>query len=72
MFGVNLILFFPIIFEDLLKNKQKNKAVIALVLFIITELLTLSRTCWVGVVIFVIFRFIFKENKNIKAILHKN
>lgn len=71
MFGVNLILFFPIIFEDLLKNKQKNKAVIALVLFIITELLTLSRTCWVGVVIFVIFRFIFKENKNIKAILMK-
>lgn len=71
IFGVNLLMFFPIIYEYLINENRKKTATLALALFIIVELLTLSRSCWIGVVIFILIRIILKDNKKIKDLLYK-
>lgn len=70
--GVNLLIFFPIIYEYILdKNNNKFISLATIALFVIVELLTLSRSCWVGVVAFIFFRIVCKDNKKIKDLLYK-
>ncbi|NLF46245.1 MAG: hypothetical protein GX581_09220 [Syntrophomonadaceae bacterium] len=57
VFGVNLLLFFPLVFE-LLYDRSKLKGYLAMVVFITIALLTASRAVWVGVVFYIFLRFI--------------
>ncbi len=57
VFGVNLVLFFPLVFE-LLYDRSKPKGYLAMAVFITIALLTASRAVWVGVVFYIFLRFI--------------
>lgn len=64
IFGVNLLLLFPIVFETTKKSKIKFMFV---VLFLIVGMLTLSRSVWLGIAIYVFIKFIFNGNLKFKA-----
>lgn len=69
--GVNLLIFFPVIYEYILNKNNKFISLLSMTLFVIVELLTLSRSCWVGVAIFIFLRIVCKDNKRIKDLLYK-
>lgn len=71
IFGINLLIFFPLIYDYLAEKNKGRLMYIALAFFIITEVLTLSRTCWIGLVLFIIFRIVFSGNKNTGDIIKK-
>lgn len=56
LFGVNLLLIFPLVFE-LVYGKSKKFGYIALALFITVAFLTASRAVWAGIVFYVLIRF---------------
>ena len=58
IFGVNLLLLFPLVFE-LLYDRKKYWGYLGLVLFIIVALLTASRAVWIGVLCYILLRFLF-------------
>ena len=71
LLGVNLFIFFPIIYEYLTVKKKDKLALFTLFLFIITELLTLSRSCWIGMLIFIFLRIILSNNNTVKDLIKK-
>lgn len=76
LFGVSLILIFPIIFEYLhnkYKDDKKRRSIpyILLILFSVVILLTLSRSCWFGLGIYILFRFILTKVNSLKELLIK-
>lgn len=64
LFGVNLLLFYPIIFEYYKINNKYGKIFFSLALFILVGFLTLSRTVWFGIVLFLISRIFFMKSKS--------
>lgn len=62
IFGVNLILFFPLVFE-FVKSFSNRKAYLLLLIFLFVAFMTLSRTCWLGMGIYLLLRFIFNKSK---------
>lgn len=64
IFGVNLLLLFPIVFETTKKSKIKF---IFMILFLVVGMLTLSRSVWFGIAIYVLIKFIFNGNLKFKA-----
>lgn len=63
LFGVNMLLCYPIIYSYL-KNKKRNKLMIlSLILFIFTVFLSLSRACWLGIVLFLFIAIFMEKNK---------
>lgn len=71
VFGVNLIIFFPIIYDYLLKNKKNKLAILSMIFFIVTLFLTLSRACWLGIVLFLFFRIILDQENTKKMMVRK-
>lgn len=69
VFGIGLLIIFPIIYDWSLKKGKHS--IVFLGLFILTELMTLSRTCWIGLVLFFLFRIVFSKNYNTKQLLKK-
>lgn len=71
LFGVNLLFIYPLVF-NYLKEKNKEKSLyFSLFLFIICTFLTLSRTCWLGIVVFVFLGIILEREKNKTSLLRK-
>lgn len=69
LFGINLIFIYPLVYNYYIK-KEKIKT-FSLVLFIACAFLTLSRTCWLGSVLFIFLEIILEREKTQKAILRK-
>lgn len=70
IFGVNLLMIFPLVFE-ILYDRRKSLGYLAMTIFIIVALLTASRAVWAGVLCYVLIRFfLFKQGwKKISVIL---
>ena len=71
LLGVNLIIFFPIIYEYLVNSEKSKLALTSLIFFILTVFLTLSRSCWVGIILFILFRVVLDKNKNKQELVKK-
>lgn len=68
VFGVGLIIIFPIVYEYINKI-SKIKANILLLLFIVIGLLTLSRTCWLGIGVYLVYKYVSYKKISYKRIL---
>lgn len=71
LFGISLILIYPLVYYYLKQNNKKNTLIVSLLLFIVCVFLTLSRACWLGIVLFIIIEIILKKSKTIGAIISK-
>lgn len=71
LLGENILIYFPIIYDYLIYTKKKTKATMCLILFFVVEIITLSRTCWIGMILFILFRLCFNKNMSIKSLLNK-
>ena len=69
LFGINLVFIYPLVYYYYSK-KEKIKT-FSLVLFITCAFLTLSRTCWLGIVLFIFLGIMLEREKTQKAILGK-
>lgn len=69
LFGINILFMYPIIYYYFRKNEKLQT--VSLILFIICTFLTLSRTCWFGIVLFIFFGIIMENKKTKKAIGRK-
>lgn len=67
VFGVNLLLIFPIVFEN---AKEKTKFIL-LILFLMVGLLTLSRSVWLAMGIYLLLRFVFNNDTKIKSVIFR-
>ena len=63
LLGINLLLLYPMIYM-LLKKDNKNKQ-------LIISFLTLSRTCWLGIVLFLFFGIMLENDKTKKSFKRK-
>lgn len=71
LFGINLLLIYPLVFM-LFKEKGKNRQLyISLILFIACAFLTLSRTCWLGIILFIFFAIVLENEKTKSSIIRK-
>lgn len=71
LFGINLIFIYSLIYYYL-KHKHREKEIIfSLILFIACAFLTLSRTCWLGIVLFLFLEIIMKREKNKSSLFRK-
>lgn len=71
LLGVNLILFFPLVFEYA-ETKGKNFLSMLLTgVFTIVMFLTLSRSCWLGVFLFILFKILFNYSKTKEKFIYK-
>ena len=71
LFGISMILIYPLV-ANYFKNKNlNNKYIISLILFIISVFICLSRSCWLGVFIYILFEIILKNNKTKKELISK-
>lgn len=71
LFGIGLLLIYPVVYNYYNKIKNKKLNNISLIVFILCTFLTLSRACWLGIALFIIIEVIFKKNKNLRDILKK-
>ena len=71
LFGINLIFIYPLIYYYLRNRKREKEIIFSLMLFIACSFLTLSRTCWLGIVLFVFFEIIMKREKNKTSLFRK-
>ncbi len=71
LFGIGILLIYPLVYNYYKKIKNKRLENISLILFILCTFLTLSRACWLGIALFLTLEVIFKKNKNLKDILKK-
>lgn len=65
LFGVNLVLIFPLAYE-LMSRRMKP---IGLIAFSVAIVLTLSRSAWLGLAVFLLLRFVFTRVKSPIALL---
>lgn len=71
LLGVNLILFFPLVFEYAETKGKKNLSMLLTGLFSIIIFLTLSRACWLGVFLFILLKILFNYSKTIEKFIYK-
>lgn len=71
LLGVNLILIYPIVYEYLSINKKIKMRIISLIMFILVIFLTLSRSCWLGLVIFILSRIVLYKPRRIIECFNK-
>lgn len=71
LFGISLLLIYPIVFYFYRYTNQIKKQIISLVLFILTVFLTLSRSCWLGIILFIFLGVLMDKDKTKKSILLK-
>ena len=71
LYGVNTLLIFPIAYQ-FFKEKNKNSIMyISLILFVICVFLSLSRACWVGIILFMLFGIFLENEKTQKSFYRK-
>lgn len=63
IFGINLLFLFPIVFEYVY-NRRKNIAFTLLILYVLVGFLTLSRSVWLGIVLYLVFKFVLSNKNN--------
>lgn len=71
LFGIGILLIYPLIYNYYKKIKNKKLENISLILFILCTFLILSRACWLGIAVFIVVEIIFKKNRDLKDILKK-
>lgn len=71
LFGISIILIYPIVYNYYKDKKENKKLIISLVIFIGCVFLTLSRACWLGIILFILFEIIMKKSNNVKSIFKK-
>ena len=71
LYGVNTLLIFPIVYQ-FFKEKNKNSIMyMSLILFVICVFLSLSRACWVGIILFMLFGIFLENEKTQKSFYRK-
>ncbi len=71
LFGISLILIYPIVYYFYRHTNQPKKQLISLFLFVITTFLTLSRSCWLGIVLFIFLGVLMENDKTKKSLALK-
>lgn len=71
LFGIGLLLIYPLVYNYYKGFKNRKLENISLILFVLCTFLTLSRACWLGIVVFLLAEIIFKNEKSLKVILKK-
>ena len=69
LLGINLLLLYPIIYLALKKKDKGFEVMFSLILFIGCTFLTLSRTAWLGIVLFIFFGILFERDRTKKSFL---
>lgn len=71
LFGVNMILIYPLIYNYYKWKNENKKLTISLVLFMGCVFLSLSRACWLGIVLFILFGIIMAREQSRQSICRK-
>ncbi len=71
LFGISMILIYPLVANYFKNKNRKNMYIISLILFIISVFICLSRACWLGIVLYILFEIVLKKNKTKKDLLAK-
>lgn len=72
LFGVNVLLIYPIAYGYLKKENKIFLMYVSLALFIICVFLSLSRSCWLGIILFMLFGIFLENEKNKNSIYRKS
>lgn len=71
LFGINLIFIYSLIYYYLKFKHKEKELIFSLILFIMCTFLTLSRTCWLGIVLFIFFEILMKKDENKSSVIRK-
>lgn len=71
LFGISMILIYPIVYNYYKYKNENKKLILSLVIFIGCVFLTLSRACWLGIILFILFEIIMQKSNNVKSIFKK-
>lgn len=71
LYGVNTLLIYPIVYGYLKKENRSILMYVSLALFVICVFLSLSRSCWLGIVLFMLFGIFLESEKNKNSLYRK-
>lgn len=71
LYGVNALLIYPIVYGYLKKENRSFLMYVSLALFVICVFLSLSRSCWLGIVLFMLFGIFLESEKNKNRLYRK-
>lgn len=71
LYGVNALLIYPIIYGYLKKENKSFLMYVSLALFVICVFLSLSRSCWLGIILFMLFGIFLESEKNKNSLYRK-
>lgn len=69
LYGINTLLIYPLVY-NYLKNKKSKLFIPSLILFVVCVFLSLSRACWLGIILF-IFMEILMEREKTRASMYR-
>ena len=70
LYGVNTLLIYLLIY-NYLKNKKSKALMPSLILFIVCVFLSLSRACWLGIILFIFMEILLENEKTMKSMYRK-
>lgn len=70
LYGINTLLIYPIVY-NYYKNRNRKLLATSLILFVVCVFLSLSRACWLGIVLFIFMEIIMENQKTINSIFRK-
>ena len=71
LYGVNALLIYPIVYGYLKKENKSFFMYVSLALFVICVFLSLSRSCWLGIILFMLFGIFLENEKNKNSLYRK-
>ena len=71
LYGVNALLIYPIVYGYLKKENKSFLMYVSLALFVICVFLSLSRSCWLGIILFMLFGIFLESEKNKNSLYRK-
>ena len=71
LYGVNALLIYPIVYGYLKKENRSFLMYVSLALFVICVFLSLSRSCWLGIILFMLFGIFLESEKNKNSLYRK-
>lgn len=71
LYGVNALLIYPIVYGYLKKENRSFLIYVSLALFAICVFLSLSRSCWLGIILFMLFGIFLESEKNKNSLYRK-
>lgn len=71
LYGVNALLIYPIVYGYLKKENKSFLMYVSLTLFVICVFLSLSRSCWLGIILFMLFGIFLESEKNKNSLYRK-